>query len=245
MSQASGWQQLSRARTYELVLDQVEEKIVSGELRVGDRLPPERDLASALGVSRPAVREALRVLEAQGVLRRPQVGTGRDSGSIIAGTPSIGLSRLLRIHVALSNFDLGEIVEARITMERASVTLAASDATPKDLAQMRYLLDRMDDESVTREEFNDLDTEFHVALAEAAGNRLIATMTTAIRGAIRHDLLNVFSLLTDWETVAGRLRADHRRIYEAVEAGDGKAAADRVEEHIRGFYQDVALKALR
>ena len=84
------WQPLPRARTYELVLDRIEEQIRSGQLSVGDRLPPERDLAAMLGVSRAAIREALRVLEAQGVLLKPQVGTGPESGSIIADTPGAG-----------------------------------------------------------------------------------------------------------------------------------------------------------
>ncbi|WP_119729189.1 FadR/GntR family transcriptional regulator [Thermomonospora amylolytica] len=245
MSDAAEWSPLPRSRTYELVLEAIEEKILSGELGVGDRLPPERDFAEMLGVSRSAIREALRVLEAQGVLRRPRVGTGPDSGSMLGGTASIGLSRLLRMHVALANFDLDEIVEARIIMERASVELAAAHADTKALARMRYLLDRMDDPSVPREEFNDLDTEFHVTLAEAAGNRLIADMTTAIRGAIRRPLLKAFELLPDWGSVAGGLRRDHHAIYDAVASGDAAEAARRVEEHIRGFYHKLGRDALR
>ncbi|MER7084163.1 FadR/GntR family transcriptional regulator, partial [Saccharopolyspora kobensis] len=60
----AGWRPVARSRTYELVIDRIEEQIVSGQLGVGDRLPPERDLAQMLGVSRAAVREAFRALEA-------------------------------------------------------------------------------------------------------------------------------------------------------------------------------------
>lgn len=240
MTDAAEWQPLSRSRTYELVLDQIEEQILAGRLRPGDRLPPERELAGMLGVSRAAIREALRVLEAQGVLRRPQVGTGPESGNLIAGMPSTGLSRLLRVHVALSNFPLDDVVEARVTMERASARLAAGHATPEQLARMRELLDRMDDPELSREEFNDLDTDFHVTVAEAAGNRLIADMTIAVRNALRHDLLRTFDKIADWEQAATRLRRDHRGIYAAVADGDGELAATRVERHIRDFYRKVS-----
>ena len=236
MSTSADWQPLARSRTYELVLDQIEEQILSGNLGVGDHLPPERELAARLGVSRAAIREALRVLEAQGVLGRPQVGTGPDSGNVIADLPRIGLSRLLRLHVALTNFPLTDVVEARTTLERASARLAAANATAEQHATMRGTLDRMAGAEVSREEFNDLDTDFHVTLAEAAGNRLVADMTIALRNAMRHTLLQIFDTVEDWAATRGRLLAEHTGIYEAVRAGDAQAAADRVEAHIRDFY---------
>ncbi len=73
------WRPVTRSRSHELVLDQIEEQILAGTLRVGDRLPGERDLASHLQVSRSAVREAIRALEAQGVVRSA-VGSGKDAG---------------------------------------------------------------------------------------------------------------------------------------------------------------------
>src|SRR5665647_1450203 len=101
------WTPVSRVRTYELVLQNIEAQIVSGALRAGERLPPERELAELLGVSRPAVREALRVLEAQGVVRS-QVGQGPGSGTTIDRVPSDALARLLRLHVALGSFPLAD-----------------------------------------------------------------------------------------------------------------------------------------
>lgn len=241
MAPSAAWQPLARSRTYELVLDQIEAQILSGSLSVGDRLPPERELATMLGVSRSAIREALRVLEAQGVLRRPQVGTGPESGSIIAGTPSIGLSKLLRLHVALANFPVNDVIEARTTLERASARLAAANATAEDLARMRQSLDLMDAPEVTREQFNDLDTDFHVMLAQAAGNRLVADITIALRNAMHHTLLQAFAKLDDWPAVATRLRAEHRAVYDAIAAGDPEVAANTVETHIRDFYRTVDL----
>lgn len=98
---------------------------MTGTLVVGDPLPSERELAAKLQVSRAGVREAIRVLESHGVLRS-NVGSGRTAGTFIASMPSAALTRLLRLHVALSNFQLGDVVETRILLERASASLARS-----------------------------------------------------------------------------------------------------------------------
>ncbi|MFI5684410.1 FadR/GntR family transcriptional regulator [Streptomyces sp. NPDC051636] len=225
------------------MLARIEDQILAGNLGVGDRLPPERELVELLGVSRAAVREALRVLEAQGVLRS-RVGTGPGSGSVISAMPSNGLTQLLRLHMALANFPLDDVVEARATLERASARLAAGHASQEDLSRIREPLVRMDDKALGRELFNDYDTAFHVAIAEAGGNRLMADMTVAVRNAVRRTLLTVFHKIADWEPIAVRLRADHHAIYNAIATGDVERAGDLVEQHIRGFHDDVVRKAL-
>src|SRR5450631_312154 len=169
------WQPVARVRTYELVLQRIEAQIVSGELRAGERLPSERELAEMLGVSRPAVREALRVLEAQGVVRS-QVGQGPGSGTTIERVPSDALTRLLRLHVALGSFPFADVIETRVTLERSIVVLACRNAGPENVERMRAILAAMDAPEITREVFNQLDIDFHVELAEAAGNRLMCDM---------------------------------------------------------------------
>ncbi len=243
MTEEINWEPVPRSRTFELVLARIEQQIVTGRLRVGDRLPPERELVELLGVSRAAVREALRVLEAQGVLRS-RVGTGPSSGSIIAAMPSEGLTQLLRLHVALANFPFADVVEARATLERSSARLAAGQATEDQTARMRELLDRMDETGLSLEKFNDCDTEFHAAIADAGGNRLVADMTIAVRNAVRHTLLTVFNDLTDWESVAARLRAEHHAIYDAIAAGNADRAGELTESHIRGFHHDFVYGVL-
>ncbi|RKT87922.1 GntR family transcriptional regulator, transcriptional repressor for pyruvate dehydrogenase complex [Saccharopolyspora antimicrobica] len=240
----AGWRPVARARTYELVIDRIEEQIVSGQLGVGDRLPPERDLAQMLGVSRAAVREAFRALEAQGVLRMA-VGTGPESGTTIAALPSQALTRLLRFHVALANFPMADVVRARIMLERESARNAAQRATEADLDELRALLDEMDSPDCDRERFNDLDTRFHVAIAEAGGNRLVADMTIAIRESLRRPLLAAFDELGDeWSPIADGLRHDHRLIHQALLARDAAAAEEQVERHIRSFYRSAWLQDL-
>ena len=233
------WAPVARVRTYELVLDQIEAQIVSGALRAGERLPPERELAALLGVSRPAVREALRILEAQGAVRS-QVGTGPDSGTTIDRVPRDALARLLRLHVALGSFPIEDVVETRVALERSSVALACRNARSQDLALMRAALVDMDDPTIDRETFNQRDTDFHVALADAGGNRLMSDVTCAIRESVRMPILASMSAMPPageggWPHVRDGLRADHHAIFSAVEAGQAEQAADVMEAHIRGF----------
>jgi GntR family transcriptional regulator, transcriptional repressor for pyruvate dehydrogenase complex len=241
------WHPVSRVRTYELVLDRIEAQIVSGALRAGQRLPPERELASMLGVSRPAVREALRILEAQGAVRS-RVGKGPDSGTTIDRVPSDALARLLRLHVALGSFPLEDIVETRVVLERSSVVLACRNAGPRDLERMRTALQDMDEPEIERERFNQRDTDFHMALADAGGNRLMSDVTGAIRESVRMPIMTSLSAMSEtgqrsWPVIRDGLRADHHAIFAAIEARNDEKAADRLEAHIRGFAQHLTIRA--
>lgn len=235
----SPWKPVPQARAYELVVARIEEQILAGTLGVGDRLPTERDLASMLGVSRAAVREAIRSLEAQGVLTSA-VGAGRDGGTTVSALPSEALTRFLRLHVALANFPMPDVVDARVMLERGSVRLASRRPEPQALAELEALLVQMEAPGIDRETFNDLDSDFHIGLAEAGGNRLVADITTAIRASMRGPILASFRRSGDWETIRAELCRGHRAILAAVAAGDGDAAALAVEEHIRYAY-DVLL----
>lgn len=227
------WQPLRRARAHELVMEAIEEQIMAGVLRVGDPLPPERELAARLQVSRAGVREAVRVLESDGVLRsRP--GAGAEAGTFVAALPREGLTRFLRLHVALANFRVADVVETRIVLERSSAERAAAgERTPESEGRMRDALERMEHDGVDRETFNDADTDFHLALADASGNELAASMTAAIRDALRAPIMRGIRRADDWETIRSTLREQHRGVFEAILAGDVDRAGALAEAHIR------------
>lgn len=218
-----------------MVVDAIENRILNRELQVGDMLPPERNLSEQLQVSRAAVREAIRVLEGQGVLES-NVGSGQRAGTFIAAMPSEALSRFLRLHVALSNFGLAEVVQTRTILEAESARLAATVRDEDALDGMRAALAEMERGGTGREEFNDADTRFHIALAHGSGNRLFADMTQAIRESLRLPILRGFHDHDDWESIVDMLRDQHRGILEAVEAGDADLAADRTSAHISAAY---------
>lgn len=225
-------------RTFEHVLSWIEGRILTGELTVGDQLPSERDLAHQLGVGRPAVREAVRSLQAQGVLRSA-VGAGKAGGTTVTAVPGRALLRLLRLHVALANFGVDDLLDARIALERLSVRLACEHATADDLAAIEAQIDLMDANRADKAAFNDADTAFHVAIAEAGGNKLVADLTVAIRESVRLPLLDSFRVVIDWEQITERLQRDHRAIYAAIADRDPDAGEQAVEEHIRSAWRSL------
>ncbi|KNX36764.1 FadR/GntR family transcriptional regulator [Luteipulveratus halotolerans] len=227
-------------RAWEVVVAWVEKRILGGELKVGEQLPAERDLAEQLGVSRSAVREAVRTLQASGVVRSA-VGAGATGGTTIAATPHEALTRMLRLHVALANFPGRDVTEVRVVLERLSVALTAEQASPGEVARVREVLEAMDDDGLDREQFNALDTEFHVAIARAAGNRLAADMTIAIRESMRLPILAGLRRVDDWHQHRAALREQHHGIMRAIEARQADAAADLVEQHIRTAFASIGV----
>lgn len=227
-------------KTYELVLRQVETDLAQRRLRLGDRLPGERALAEQLGVSRPSVREAIRVLEAMGVVRTA-VGSGPDSGAVIVAEPSSPLTATLRLHLATSHLPIGDIVQTRVLLESWAAREAAGKADAEQIAAAEQLLDAMDDVELSPERFHLLDAEFHVALAGLAGNVLVSTIMASLREAIHGYVLAAVPNLPDWPAAANGLRHEHRGILDAIAASDGDRAADLVAAHIEDFYRAARL----
>ncbi|MFF1819959.1 FadR/GntR family transcriptional regulator [Kribbella sp. NPDC058245] len=225
-------------KNYELVLHRVEADLGAGRLRIGGRLPGERVLAEQLGISRPSVREAVRVLEAMGVVRTA-TGSGPEAGAVIVAEPVSPLTAVLRLHLATNHLPMGDVVQTRILLESWAAREAAGRSV--DLDSVVELLDRMDAPGLSPEAFHLLDAEFHVALAGLAGNVLIAAVMESLRSAIHGYVLAAVPNLPDWEATAVGLRGEHRAIVSALAAGDADGAAGLVAAHIQGFYQAAQL----
>ena len=235
MNGTEGWTPVQRVRTYEQVMAQIEERILDGRLRAGDHLPSERELAVMLGVSRPSLRESLRVLEALGILdiRR---GGGADGGAVLLGVPGPGFVNLLKLQLALGQFTGVDVLEARVALERWSAAEAARRAGPADLAELSGILDRMDEPTITAAAFNGLDAAFHTRIADATGNALTAHLMGALRTAINRQMVEAYSALPDWRRTAATVRAEHRAILSALGAGASEEASRLMHDHIHDFY---------
>ncbi|MDN3497324.1 FCD domain-containing protein [Planococcus sp. APC 4015] len=227
------------ARAWRVVLEKIESDLLEGRLAPGDRLAPERELASTLGVGRSSVREALRVLEVMGLLRTG-TGSGPNAGAIIIATPQGGMSALLRLQVAAHGFPLADVVATRLVLEAAVVeALSAQDAALAD--DVRLLLDAMDADGLTPAEFLALDAQLHLALAEASGNLVIAATMAGLRTAIESYVLAGAERIADWDATTAQLRDEHRAIIAAVDAKDGARARELVRDHISGYYAHAGL----
>ncbi|MFD6164831.1 FadR/GntR family transcriptional regulator [Oerskovia sp. NPDC060287] len=227
-------------RTHEIVLARIEADLAAGRWGLGERLPAERALAEELGVSRPSVREALRVLEAMGIVRTA-VGSGPDAGATVIDRPAAGLGAAVRLHVASGTLVVRDVVETRVLLETWAVGQAAATVGGAGLSEAATLLDTMDDPSLDPARFRELDAAFHVALVRLAGNVLVEAVMTGLRGAIESYVEAGTERLEDWPRTAVRLRAEHRAVLDAVARGDGAGAADAVREHIEGFYREAGL----
>ncbi|HSU46990.1 MAG TPA: FCD domain-containing protein [Arthrobacter sp.] len=226
-------------RTHQLVLSWIEDQLSAGRLAVGGRLPAERSLAEQLKVSRTSVREAIRILEAMGVVRAG-VGSGPEAGTVVISDPTAALGSALRLHVATQHLPVADIVETRVLLESWAAAKARHDAP--ELGEAAALLEAMDSpEGLAVNEFLALDVRFHLALANAAGNAVVSAMMGSLREAIQEYAADLTANLPDWEATASRLRSEHHAILAAVRKGDGVLAAELVAAHIEGYYQEAGL----
>jgi GntR family transcriptional regulator, transcriptional repressor for pyruvate dehydrogenase complex len=231
------FQAVEQRRTFEQILRQIEEAIIDGRLKPGDRLPPERELAQTFGVSRASVREALRVLEMFGVIMARR-GTGPDAGSVVADSAQNGLESALRLHVGLLRIPTKDMVEVRALLEQQAAQKAAEHAADKATARLHEIVDGMR-AATTIGEFNELDTEFHVELARVSGNALLPVLMEALRGTMRRAMLEGFERLADWRAERDHLVGEHEAMIGYVETGDGAGAGAAVQSHVTRFYRHV------
>lgn len=230
----------TRGRAWETVLHHVEARLLAGDLKPGDHLPPERALAGDLDVGRSSVREAVRVLEVLGLIRT-QTGSGPGAGATIIARPAGGMSALMRLQVAASGFPIGDVVRTRLLLETAVARELAMAHPTHALDESVALLDAMDSPARTASEFLALDAAFHVSLAAASGNQVVTSMMAGLRDSIETYVLAGVPSLRDWAATAARLRAEHRGIVAAITGGDADAASAAIHSHISGYYAETNL----
>jgi GntR family transcriptional regulator, transcriptional repressor for pyruvate dehydrogenase complex len=214
----------------------IREAIVSGKVTIGTELPSEKDLARDLGVGRSTVREALRILQAQGLLsggdtvstQRPRV-SAEHTLSMAAHT----MENVLR----LGQIPLGDLVALRVLIEGSAMEQAAGLREPALLAEAREALTLMQAPRVGIEAFRAADLRFHRALAAASGNTAFALVMDVLRGAISGHLGEALLRVPNARTTMAQLTGEHEAILSAVERGRGKRASELVTEHIRSFYE--------
>lgn len=208
----------------------IRELVQSGGLRVGDRLPPERELGERLGVSRTVVREAIQILRAEGLVRiRMGVGTfvTQSAPNILEGPMSyLPHSESKKIQ---------DLLQVRNVLEPAIAALAAENARPDHLARMQQAIADMDLYSADGHRYIERDNHFHIALAEASNNSVYLLLINSIVDLLQENRQLAISV----PGAAKRANAFHRRILEAVRAGEFKKASAAMEGHMEQMARDV------
>ncbi|OYO03153.1 FadR/GntR family transcriptional regulator [Enemella evansiae] len=214
--------------------DRLRAQILSGELRAGQQLPGERELAARLGCSRPSLREALRVLEAQGLLRV----NDRGSGTLVRDEAFSTFASTLELQTVLGHYREADIVRTRIAIEAWSCREAARVADAEAVAALAELITAMDEARAHRE-FNDLDAQFHLDICRMTDNPIAAELMQGLRGAITRQMVAIYSRLPDWRRVADGVQVEHRQIWQAIRDRDGEFAEAGVRSHLDRFFADL------
>jgi GntR family transcriptional repressor for pyruvate dehydrogenase complex len=205
------------------VVEHVRRLIEAGKLGPGDRLPPERELAGQVGVSRPSLRAGLRTLQAMGVVRARQ-----GSGTYVTDGPPRLSDGPLRFLAALHGFERDEMFEARRVLEVAAAGLAARRAKPEVIAAMAEEVASMFATLEQPVEYLVHDVQFHRAVAAGSGNRVLETLIDTISELVYEDRRNTAERSRDLRESAEM----HRRIYRAIKVRDGERARSEMAAHL-------------
>ncbi|BDG60182.1 FadR/GntR family transcriptional regulator [Caldinitratiruptor microaerophilus] len=222
---------IKRVSVSAVIVDRIRQSIESGSLRPGDRLPPERDMARQLGVSRLSVREAIKVLEAMGLVEvRPGDGT-----FVRRATAENLVDPVLLGHLVEEGTTLAELVEVRMVLEVEMASLAAGRATPEDIEAMESALRRMEEQIGRGEDFLEADREFHAAVCDATRNAVLARMYEGIMDLVTHLRRRTWRVPGAPE----RAVASHRAILDAIRARDPSRARAAMREHMANVRRDL------
>ena len=212
------------SRLYEQIVQQVEESILKGQLKPGDQLPAERDLAQRFGVSRTAVREAVKALREKGLV---EAYSGR--GTFVTNGTSQAIRQTLDLMLRINQQDGStHLAEMRYMLEPEIAALGAARIEEQLLGTMREAVAAMDRSLHDPDAYVEADLDFHLALAEAAGNPLILSLLDSIVGLLREQRARIFNV--DGGPERGQYH--HKRILAAVEARNSTAARQAMREHL-------------
>jgi GntR family transcriptional repressor for pyruvate dehydrogenase complex len=220
-----------RVRSFDHIVGQIHEVIASGGMVPGERLPSERDLGVAFGVSRTTLREALRALEAQGVI---EIRTGSRGGAFVAEPSSelvaAALGALLRFRSATAR----ELGEFRIPFAAENAAWAARRADPAALAELEHIVGdvavRAGDDTVPWAEVAALEVRFHDAVARATGNSVRAAIMAAILDALERAFTAV--PVPAGSPLRAQLAPELHEIMSAIHAGNDAAAGEAMRAHV-------------
>jgi DNA-binding FadR family transcriptional regulator len=221
-------------RAYERIVEQVEEAIESGALCPGERLPSERDLMGQFSVSRSTVREALRVLQARGLVRsRP----GDPHGAEVQPFSPAALHKSMTTLARVDELSLGELVQFRMVLDASANLLAARLRTDEQLAEMDAAIAGMRAAAeVGYDAFSAADIAFHDAVARASRNKLIQICTDVVRSIVLGLVSGKIAAAADRQALMRQSIGHHEEVLAAVRAGDGLLAARLSRQTMYDYY---------
>ena len=231
------FENLKSRRLFEKIVDQIKDAVLSGTLKAGDKLPSEYELARILGVSRTAVREALRILELSGLV---VIKKGNQGGCFIQQVNSSQqLVDYLSGNLRLGQISLTHLTEARYWIESMVIDIVGQRITHKDMDRLRKSVDkaeRLYKEGKEKEKVDE-NFDFHVLLVRITGNTILIDMLSSILGLLSYMLVKIEP---NRKITLGTFKA-HREILDLLQAGETERAKAVNNAHIK----DVSVRLLK
>jgi len=216
------------------IVEQVQDLIKEGKLKLGDKLPPEHTLAEKFGTSRPSVREALSALEILGVIE-----SRGGKGNFIKDNLNSPLyeRRFKELEEEESPF---ELLEARKAVETEIAGLAAEKATSEDIREIEETLDRMENTLDDTPRVMEFDREFHIAIAKAAHNSILFQMMNYLADGLKESLwVNIKEKSWALPGHPQKYLEEHTKLLEAIKEGNKKAARRTMYSHLADVEEDL------
>lgn len=223
-------------RACEVIYEQIKEKILSGELKPGDKLPSERAMMELLHRSRPSVREALRMLERGGFIR---IVPG-SRGALILEPNTDGVEQSLSNLMRSKMISIKEMADYRRVNDVVVSEWAAKRRTDEDIAAIAELVKKSEQALGDYRRFIALDPEFHYLIALAAKNEVACIMTQVLRASVQESLDQHMERLTEngRRSMCKRILKSHKTIAQAIASGDAVKAKEATAAHLDDLRQD-------
>ncbi|MQA84192.1 MAG: FCD domain-containing protein [Streptosporangiales bacterium] len=225
---------METAKASDVLADRIRRSILDGTFEEGTVLPTERRLMEQTRLGRSTVREALRMLQAEGLVSsRP----GRKGGTVVRRPDVQGIAQSLEVFIRGRRIRFWSLLEAREALEPGCASLAATNRTDADLEVLDALDARMNEPGIARADYFAANVGWHVAVARASHNELLTAYMVAISNVIEDAL---FAAQTDSEAVRPAVLLAHRKILEAIHASDPEAARRRMYRHMHAYREQAA-----
>jgi GntR family transcriptional regulator, transcriptional repressor for pyruvate dehydrogenase complex len=225
---------VSLGRASSAIVDQIKGLIRAGKLSPGDRLPSERELCQRFGVSRVTVREALRILETNGLIT---IKVGARGGALVALPTSDQVGANLAELVSMSPLTAREVTEARLVFEVGIIPLVVARATADDIAALREMTSRHAAALQSGEYTLDMSAEFHIRLAACSHNAAIEMLVRSFEGPL---LMSLVTAKAAAPLMGKRGGQEHVALIDAIENGDAERAETIMRTHLRRTARRVA-----
>ncbi len=216
----------------DVLANELRERILSGEFTEGTALPPERELVTQTTMSRATVREALRILEVQGLVR---IKAGRAGGAFVQRPGKESLASSMALLIRGRQIRLAALHETREAIEPFCAELAAKNRTDDDLAALDAADEAISDPDASLAQFLQANVDWHIGVATASHNELLGAFMTALSRAIYTATENEF-VDDDVRRLAAKA---HRGITDAIRKRDAEAAVRRMRRHVHGYAEAV------